>query len=62
MLQRSLDWFKIRESRFTASDIIRLLGKEGLKMTNQSIELYAFEKAVENYTEKMKKKHLCLLI
>lgn len=47
MLQRSLDWFKIRESRFTASDIIRLLGKEGLKMTNQSIELYAFEKAVE---------------
>ena len=47
MLQRSDDWFKIRNSRFTASDSIRLLGKEGLKMTNQSIELYAFEKAVE---------------
>ncbi len=47
MLQRSDDWFQMRNSRFTASDIIRLLGKDGLKMTSQSIESYAFEKAVE---------------
>lgn len=47
MLQRSEDWHKMRNSRFTASDIVRLLGKEGLKMTEQSIETFAFEKAVE---------------
>jgi len=45
--QRSEDWFKMREGRFTASDIVRLLGKEGLKTTNKSIDTFAFEKAVE---------------
>ncbi len=47
MEQRSNEWFSMREGRFTASDISRLLGKEGLKMTNQSIDTFAFEKAVE---------------
>jgi len=47
MLQRSEDWFEMRKGRFTASDIVRLLGKDGLKMTSQSIESFAFEKAVE---------------
>lgn len=47
MLQRSDEWFKIREGRFTASEIHRLLGKEGLARTKQSIDSFAFEKAVE---------------
>lgn len=47
MLQRSDEWFEIRKGRFTASDIVRLLGKETLKSTKQSIDSYAFEKAVE---------------
>lgn len=48
MLQRTDEWFEVRRGKFTASDISRLLGKEGLKMTNQSIDNYAFEKAIEN--------------
>lgn len=48
MLQRSEDWFKIREGRFTASNISRLLGKESLARTKQSIDTYAFEKALES--------------
>ena len=47
MEQRSNEWFKIREGRFTASKINRLLGKEGLAKTKQSIDTYAFEKAIE---------------
>lgn len=47
MLQRSKEWFKVREGRFTASEIHRLLGKEGLARTRQSIDSFAFEKAVE---------------
>lgn len=47
MLQRSEEWFKIKDGRFSASDIVRLLGKEGLKRTNDSIDNYAFEKAVQ---------------
>ena len=47
MLQRSDEWFDVRLGRFTASQIHRLLGKEGLKRTNDSINSYAFEKAVE---------------
>jgi len=47
MLQRSKEWFDIRLGRFTASQIHRLLGKEGLKRTKDSIANYAFEKAVE---------------
>ena len=46
-LQRTEKWFKTREGRFTASQINRLLGKETLKTTKQSIDTYAFEKAVE---------------
>jgi len=45
--QRSKEWFEMRKGRFTASDIVRLLGKEGLKRTNDSIDSFAFEKAVE---------------
>lgn len=47
MLQRTNEWFKIREGRFTASKISRLLGKESLAKTKQSIDTYAFEKAIE---------------
>jgi len=47
MEQRSKEWFKIREGRFTASKINRLLGKESLSRTKQSIDTYAFEKAIE---------------
>jgi len=47
MEQRSEEWFEARKGRFTASQINRLLGKEGLKKTNDSINNYAFEKAVE---------------
>ena len=47
MLQRSDEWFDARLGRFTASQIHRLLGKEGLKRTKDSIDNYAFEKAVE---------------
>lgn len=46
--QRSEDWFKMREGRFTASQISRLLGKETLKATQKSIKAYAHEKAVES--------------
>lgn len=47
MLQRSPEWYAARLGRFTASDIDRMLGKEGLKMTDQAIETYAEEKAIE---------------
>lgn len=47
MEQRSKEWFKAREGRFTASEISRLLGKETLKATKTSIDTFAFEKAVE---------------
>lgn len=46
--QRSEEWFKYRAGKFTASDIHRMLGKEGLKKTKDSIDNYAFEKAVES--------------
>lgn len=47
MLQRTDNWYKEREGRFTASQISRLLGKETLARTKQSIDTYAFEKAIE---------------
>ena len=47
MLQRSNEWFEARKGKFTASQIYRLLGKETLAKTKQSIDTYAFEKAVE---------------
>jgi len=47
MLQRTEEWFEARKGKFTASQIYRLLGKEGLAKTKQSIDTYAFEKAVE---------------
>ena len=47
MLQRTDSWYKQREGRFTASGIGRLLGKESLARTRQSIDTYAFEKAIE---------------
>lgn len=45
--QRSEEWFEMRKGRFTASNIIRLLGKETLAKTKQSIDTFSFEKAVE---------------
>lgn len=48
MLQRSKEWFDARKGKFTASNINRLLGKEGLKKTKDSIDAFAFEKAVES--------------
>ena len=47
MLQRSEEWLEIRRGRFTASDIYRLLGEDGLKKTEQSIDNFALEKAIE---------------
>jgi len=47
MLQRSKEWFEIRRGKVTASSVSRILGKEGLKMTNDAIETYAEEKAIE---------------
>lgn len=47
MEQRSKEWFKARSGKFTASDISRLLGKESLKKTKDSISNMAFEKAVD---------------
>ena len=47
MLQRNDAWYKVREGRFTASGISRLLGKETLQRTKDSINNYAFEKAIE---------------
>ena len=44
MEQRSKEWFKVREGRFTASRISELLGVKGLGLTGES---YAFEKACE---------------
>lgn len=48
MLQRTDEWFELRRGRFTASQISRLLGKETLQRTKDSVENYAFEKAVES--------------
>lgn len=48
MLQRTDNWYKVREGRFTASQISRLLGKENLKKTKDSIDNYALEKAIES--------------
>lgn len=48
MLQRTNEWFELRRGRFTASQISRLLGKETLQRTKDSIDNYAFEKAVES--------------
>lgn len=42
MEQGSLDWHKVRGTRFTGSEIIKLLGVKGLGETGKS---YAFEKA-----------------
>lgn len=47
MQQRSKEWFEARKGRFTASNINRILGKEGLKKTNDSIDNFALEKAIE---------------
>ena len=44
MLQRSEDWFEARKGRFTASEIHKLLGVQGLGKTGDT---YAFEKASE---------------
>lgn len=49
MLQRTPEWYMARLGRFTASDIYRLMGKDGLATTKKSIETYAIEKASEAY-------------
>ena len=48
MQQRSKEWFEARRGRFTASEIHRILGKEGLKGTIGAIDSMGFEKAVES--------------
>lgn len=45
--QRSNDWFEARRGKFTASNISRLLGNLSHKKTKDSIDNFAFEKAVE---------------
>lgn len=48
MLQRTKEWYKARLGRFTASGISALLGEKLThKKTMDSIENYAFKKAVE---------------
>lgn len=47
MKQRSSEWFEARRGCFTASEIHRILGKEGLKGTIGAIDAIALEKAVE---------------
>jgi len=42
--QRSKEWFNERLGRFTASEISKLLGVQGLGLTGEG---YAFEKAIE---------------
>lgn len=42
--QRTQEWYNERQGRFTASDIHKLLGKQGL---GKAGETYCFEKAVE---------------
>jgi exodeoxyribonuclease (lambda-induced) len=42
--QRSLEWFAQRNGKFTASEIIKLLGVRGLGETGKS---YAIDKAIE---------------
>lgn len=45
--QRSNEWFEARRGKFTASNISRLLGVLTHKKTKESIDNFAFEKAVE---------------
>jgi len=47
MLQRSEEWHEKRRGRFTASNIINILGKDGLKKTNDAIKNMALNKAIE---------------
>ena len=47
MKQRSSEWFEARRGCFTASEIHRILGKEGLKATIGAVDTIALEKAVE---------------
>lgn len=42
--QRSSDWYEQRKGKFTASDIHKILGKQGLGKTGES---YCFKKAIE---------------
>jgi len=44
MLQRSPEWFKAREGRFTASRISEILGVKGMGKTGEG---YCLEKAIE---------------
>ena len=48
MKQRSEQWFKAKEGRFSASKISLLLGKDTLQKTKNAIDNYAFEMAVES--------------
>lgn len=42
--QRSSEWYEQRRGKFTASDIIKLLGKKGLGLTGEN---HCFKKATE---------------
>jgi len=45
MEQRSSEWFELRNGRFTASEVHKLMGVKGLGETGKT---YAFEKAIED--------------
>lgn len=48
MEQRSVEWYKERLGRFTASEIIRLLGKLTTQKGQESFDSYCMEKASES--------------
>lgn len=55
MEQRSSEWFEERKGRFTASEIYKLMGIKGLNETGKS---YAFDKAVETFTDNIEETFL----
>jgi putative phage-type endonuclease len=55
MEQRSNEWFDQRIGKFTASEIYKLMGIKGLNETGKS---YAFDKAVETFTDNVEETFL----
>ena len=46
--QRTPEWYKVREGKITASNILSILGKESLAKTQQAIDNMAMELAIES--------------
>jgi putative phage-type endonuclease len=55
MEQRSLEWHEERRGKFTASEIIKLLGVKGLGETGKS---YAIEKAIDELYGEMEENYV----